>query len=118
MPKLRVGDINLHSSDSGHFEHLQNELHDVLSEWHVHYYFISEAPQKGDNEPVFTFLPDVFKEDETVKVSFLDHMDVPTSLFHMMNADMLVSTGSSFPHIAAMISPKVCKSILEWRCSF
>jgi len=82
-------------------------LTDLLGEWHVHYYFIAEAPEKSDGEPVFGFLPDMFPVNEMSRVSFINHMDVQTALFHMMNADMLVTTGSSFPYIAATISPKV-----------
>jgi hypothetical protein len=33
-------------------------------------------------------------------------MDIKSTLYHLMDADMLVSTGSSFPYMAALLSPK------------
>lgn len=33
-------------------------------------------------------------------------MDVRSTLYHFMDADMLVLTGSSFPYMAALLTPK------------
>jgi len=33
-------------------------------------------------------------------------MDVRSTLYHFMDADMLVLTGSSFPYMAALVTPK------------
>lgn len=39
-------------------------------------------------------------------MTFLNTLSVDASLLHMMNADMLVTTGSSFPYLALTVSPK------------
>lgn len=106
--QLRTGDINLHNSDSAFFARLKAQLDAILERYHVHYTLLAEAPEKEDG-PAFDFLADIFREDvgSKTKVSFANTLDVPTSLLHMMNADMLITTGSSFPYIAATLSPKV-----------
>lgn len=39
-------------------------------------------------------------------MTYLNTLGVDASLLHMMNADMLVTTGSSFPYLALTVSPK------------
>lgn len=98
--------MTLHSNDPGYFVRIKAQLDVVLSRYSVHYFFFAEAPGKG-KEPVFEFLKDIFAENDRIQVSHMNTVDVETTLFHMMNADMLVTTGSSFPYIAATLSPKV-----------
>ena len=71
----------------------------------VHYYFFAELPGRG-KAPSIDFLPDIFEKGDKskIRVSYINEMDVKSSLFHLMNADMLVTTGSSFPYIAATLS--------------
>lgn len=38
---------------------------------------------------------------------FHNDLGVKETIFHLMNADMLVTTGSSFPMVALALSPKV-----------
>ena len=103
----------------------------------VHYYFFAEtldtnatSPQWrgtvfGEPPKAFAFLSGVFGDDSTVgnydagrrphvalsgspqRVSFINNLDVKATIYHQMNADMVVTTGSSFPLVALTVSPKV-----------
>jgi hypothetical protein len=44
-------------------------------------------------------------------------MDVKDTLYHHMNADMVIATGSSFPLVAVTVSSKVRGDFIsvEWR---
>ena len=44
--------------------------------------------------------------NQRIRVSYHGRMDVRSTLYHFMDADMLVATGSSFPYMAALLSPK------------
>lgn len=103
--QLRVGDIVLHGDSVMYFEKLKQQLDLVLTDFPVHYYFIAERP--GLVGQPFPFLNGIFATPEASRVTYLNDLDVKTSLFHMMNADMLITTGSSFPLIASTISAKV-----------
>jgi hypothetical protein len=104
---IRTGDIRLHGGAPAYFQRLREQLDNYLAGFEVHYVIIAEAPDKGDS-PAFDFIGDIFvNEPPRVRVSHLNQMTVLESLFHMMNADMLVTTGSSFPYIAVTVSPKV-----------
>jgi hypothetical protein len=103
---IRTGDITLHQEHQPLFRRMKEQVDVILRDHFIHYVFIAEAPEKGD-QPAFGFLTDIFLEDVRTQVSYMNKMDVPTALIYMMNADMLVTTGSSFPYIAATISPKV-----------
>ena len=98
----------------------------------MHYYFFAEAPSNatepqwhgnifGQPPGKFEFLTDVFRESAQkmnghdgdsarphgYRVSFINDFDVKTTVYHQMNADILVATGSSFPLVAPTVSPKV-----------
>lgn len=81
----------------------------LASEGGTHVYFLSDGGRgkEGDLPPAgYDFLPSLFSGDG-LRVSFvLRRMDARSALFHMMNADMLVMTGSSFPYVAALFSYK------------
>lgn len=100
------------------FGRLKSQLDVVLKEFRVHYYFFVEVPEEEsgihDDQVApsdFPFLGDIFgapsESNRPERVSFIKNMDVKATLYHQMNADMLVTTGSSFPLLAATISPKV-----------
>lgn len=130
---LRVGDMVLHGANAfsnpflqrypalhGHnasgfayYSTMKRELDQVLSEFdRIHYIFIDEEPEAGEAGPPqeLAFLSQIFRsEDEggrSVRVSYLNDLDPRESLYHMMNGDMLISPGSSFPAIAATLSSK------------
>lgn len=119
--QLRLGDVVLLAGEEGQrfFTQLKNDLDLVLTFSPVHYYFFAEAPTNDTNgavdmpPPSFSFLTEIFfnhNGSTTVppqRVSFLKHMGVKSTILHQMNADMVVTTGSSFPLIAVTISPKV-----------
>lgn len=103
---IRRGDITLNGSQA-YFARLKAQVDAVLADFPaVHYYFISEASDLGEGQPPFPFLGSIFPPNDRIKATYLNHLDPQASLLHMMNADMLVTTGSSFPYIAATISPK------------
>lgn len=108
---VRRGDITLHGMGpeaTAYFTTLKSQIDQVLRDFPtVHYYFITEGPELQANQAPFACLPSIFQEsDDSVKTTYLNHLDPQSSLLHMMNADMLVTTGSSFPYIAATVSPK------------
>ena len=115
--QLRVGDITLLGGDAGanFFRNLKSQLDIVLDHFPVHYYFFAEEPQAGTNPPAsFFFLQDIFgsssdnsSAEPRQRVSYINNLDVKGSIHHQMNADMLITTGSSFALVAATISPKV-----------
>lgn len=113
---FRQRDPALHGHDASGFAYcstMKRELDQVLSEFdRIHYIFIDEEPEAGEAGPPqeLAFLSQIFRsEDEggrSVRVSYLNDLDPRESLYHMMNGDMLISPGSSFPAIAATLSPK------------
>lgn len=101
------------------FTQLKAQLDVVLKDFRVHFHFFAEVPEREsntDNDGVppatFAFLDQIFSNDGGEKrperVSYIKNMDVKGTLYHQMNADMIVTTGSSFPLLAATVSPKVC----------
>lgn len=70
----------------------------------------------GEPPSSFVFLRDIFQQRPDPKavpnakpqrVSFVNNLDVRAAVYHQMNADMVVTTGSSFPMVAVTVSPKV-----------
>lgn len=107
------------------FGRLKSQLNVVLKDFRVHYYFFVEVPKNerhiNDDQVAprdFPFLGDIFGASSenftrSERVSFIKNMDVKATLYHQMNADMLVTTGSSFPLLAATVSPKVRLSLQQ-----
>ena len=102
------------------FTRLKNQLDVVLKDFRVHYHFFAEGPSNESSihddqaaPKAFAFLDDVFavrmQDLQLQRVTYVKNMDVRATLYHHMNADMIVTTGSSFPLLAATISPKVCR---------
>ena len=97
------------------FARLKSQLDVVLQNFRVHYYFFAEVPQKKSSShdeqaapEAFGFLNDIFlAHRHDLRASYIKNMDVRRTLFQHMNADMIITTGSSFPLLAATISPKV-----------
>lgn len=100
------------------FTRLKEQLDVVLKDFRVHFHFFAEVPRDESSihddqvaPKAFTFLNDVFavrKQDlRPQRTSYIKNMDVRATLYHNMNADMIITTGSSFPLLAATISPKV-----------
>ena len=117
-----MGDVVLFDGDQGKkfFTRLKSELDTMLTFSPVHYFFFAEAPDhKKINDclfppPGFSFLADIFGRrshgNESAfpeRISFIKHMDVKDTLYHHMNADMVIATGSSFPLVAVTVSSKV-----------
>lgn len=112
------------------FQRLKAQLDTVLStHFPVHFFFFAEAPDSGSVQPAwnrnvygeppsaFAFLKEVFgQEGERTngtsryphRVSFINDLNVKATIYHQMNADMVITTGSSFPLVALTVSPKVC----------
>jgi len=121
--QLRVGDLVLLDGDQGKgfFSRLKSQLDTVLTFSPVHYFFFAEAPNdESVNELLvppagFDFLANIFgnrshqKEGASShRMSYIKHMGVKETLYHHMNADMVIATGSSFPLVAVTVSSKVC----------
>jgi len=120
-----VGDVVLFDGDQGKtfFTRLKAQLDTVLTFAPVHYFFFAETPDhKEVNEnvappPGFSFLADIFENESAFpeRISFIKHMDVKDTLYHHMNADMVIVTGSSFPLVALTVSSKVCGDFARCR---
>lgn len=77
---------------------------------------LSPTPQTnavfGEAPQAFAFLRDIFQQPPDLpihkpqRVSFVNDLGVPATVLHQMNADMVVTTGSSFPLVAVTASPK------------
>ena len=104
---IRRGDINL-NANKAYFAKLKAQVDEVLEDFPtVHYYFVTEGLGLEEGQPPFDFLAQIFPaDDDRTKTTYLNHLDPQASLLHMMNADLLVTTGSSFPYLAATVSPK------------
>ena len=112
----------LRDGDQGQifFAKLKSQLDTILTFAPVHYFFFAEAPndEEVNNRlvppPGFAFLADMFSrrthENDGIspqQVSFIKQMGVKDTLYHHMNADMVIATGSSFPLVAVTVSSKV-----------
>jgi hypothetical protein len=99
-----VGDIK-YAASPAFLQNVKSSLDILLQDEHMHSYFIAEDPKAGDKQPPkgFEYFSKTFKGTQ---VTFMNRLDVRSSLYHMMNADMLVMTGSGFPYIAAVTSWK------------
>jgi len=104
---LRAGDLVL-PYDADFLKNMKLQLEHLLKGFDYHYYFIAESPKSDAANAYpegFDYLKDVFPLNDS-RTTFFNHLDVFSSLYHMMNADMLVMTGSGFPYIAAAASWK------------
>ena len=74
----------------------------------------------GEPPPAYVFLKEIFAKPPLLadalpqRVSFVNDLDVKTTMYHQMNCDMMVTTGSSFPLVAATVSPKVRGDGSRW----
>lgn len=112
-----MGDISFHGDDKEigrkYYTKIAEQLTVALNDFRVHYHVFAEDPFAGIG-PVaqFDYLPEVFDAANSwkggdYKISFHNAMDAKTTLYHMMNADMIVSGGSQFPVVAATLAMKV-----------
>jgi hypothetical protein len=101
---IRVGDL-CYPASPAFLQNVKSSLDILLQDEHVHYYFIAEDPKAGDRQAPKGF-EYILKTFNGTQFTFLNNLDVRSSLYHMMNADMLIMTGSGFPYIAAVTSWK------------
>eukprot|EP00952_Eustigmatos_sp_NYUAD-ZCMA_P009570 39512-Eustigmatos_ZCMA.PRE.2 len=80
----------------------QGELNEILRGFTVTYHFFAESPDSGNNPPPgFEFLSKFFPN--AVYHTSMPPMD---TILHMMSADMLITSGSSFSFVPASVSYK------------
>lgn len=73
----------------------------------VHHYFFAEDEQHPHTPPdAFAFLAEPGLFGVQANVTFVGTMRPEPTVYHLMNADALVTTGSSFPIVAAVASWK------------
>jgi hypothetical protein len=106
---IRTGDIRLHVDNTGYFINMiESTAIAHLSHMPVHVYYIGQFGNVSDNT-------NTMKESPTADWSFLNQLhantsfynpDEQTALHHFIQADMTISTGSSFPLIAVALSDK------------
>ena len=118
---MRTGDITLLDEEKGgreFFSGLKVQLDVVLRTFPVHYYFYANSPNTTSADfsaptPRFEFLSEIFTNRDAAdgdllpqRISFMNNVDMKTTVYHQMNADMIVTTGSSFALVAPTLSTK------------
>jgi hypothetical protein len=97
---LRQGDIVLNANEE-HFDRLASQIASVLHQAPpipFHFYFIGETNITKD----FPFLPALCERHFHGNCSNL-HVDVRDALLTMVGSDVLITSGSSFANLAAML---------------
>jgi hypothetical protein len=120
---IRASDISLHANDATFFSTLFTSVQRAASSAKVqctHWFFFGDkgvAHRVGDTPPTgFEFLKSIIPG-----ARFVSSSRPEVDLYHFSLADVLIGTGSSFPHTAAIVSapsliyiehpPKEVKSI-------
>ena len=99
---IRVGDTSFHKGDSTFFARVVNVLNTALDDLSVRHYVLYDGNETLDRNK----LPERFEFLDAILKTY-DALPTATSLiaFHYMeSADMLVSTGSSFPEVPMLSS--------------
>lgn len=97
---VRQGDLVLNANKE-HFERLASQIATVLyrvRELPVHFFIMGESNITRD----FPFLPGLCEHYFQGNCSYL-HLDVRDTLYHMVESDVLITSGSSFPVFAALL---------------
>lgn len=100
---LRLGDIVLNSNKE-HFVQLALQLATLLQKANnlpVHIFFLGQDNVLGS----FPFLPEICKDLFQGNCSY-PIMGVKETLYYMVESDVLITSGSSFPAIAALLRTK------------
>jgi hypothetical protein len=85
-----------------HVHRTKEELDVILAGFKVAYHFFAESPDTGNHPPPgFEFLDKLFPG-----ATYHTSMPPRETLEHMMSADMLITSGSSFSFVAASVSYK------------
>jgi hypothetical protein len=100
---VRTGDIELHKDEPEFFRALYRYVDYATQDLdiHVHYYVFAEC--KICPPPGFEFLREILPTESTDYVSDMNPED---TMYHFVNANILIETGSSFPSMAKIASPK------------
>lgn len=96
---LRTGDKKLHGKDVRFFKTVLMQVSSALEGFPVRHYFFYEGHRLPHE---FEFLKDLGVPNAT----FVSGMDPGETMFHFVNANMLVGTGSSFAITAQLVSWK------------
>mmetsp|Transcript_35231 Transcript_35231/g.83560 ORF Transcript_35231/g.83560 Transcript_35231/m.83560 type:complete len:283 (-) Transcript_35231:1611-2459(-) len=98
---LRVGDIKLHQGDQQYYYNLFNVIQVLLQDTRWHIFFLFESKELRPHPPRgYEFL------NNLDNVTFYPNKDVLFTLFHMINSDLLITSGSSLASFAALIAMK------------
>jgi hypothetical protein len=98
---LRVGDITLLKGSCSFFERVHEQIMIVTQGLPTHIYFFFKLNVAEDRPPPgYQFLS---KFNNT---SFINNIDEASTIHHFLNADMLVTSGSSFTAIVSAITTK------------
>ena len=95
--------LSLCSSLPPFIRRIKDQLDIILRDYDYHIHFFAEFRDMQPDEyiPGHNFIPKIFPES-----SMQYHLDVPATMMHFMNADMLITTGSSFAFMPASLSYK------------
>jgi len=110
---LRVGDITVHADKRHLFQQVYDHLtNDVLPGLDVHHYVFFDARAQVNGPPqAFQFLADIIKSD----VTWVGDTDPALTVYHFINADLLVGSGSSFSAIANLVAVKPVILQFPWK---
>lgn len=85
---IRVGDINLQLGKVDYFLHIAAQLEQLLEGFDYRIYFFAEDPFAIDRPPRgYEFL------SQLPQAVFINQMPVDLTLFHFLNADMVITSG-------------------------
>jgi len=110
---LRVGDHTIHTDKQHLFKRVYDHLtNDILPGLDVHYYVFYEANAPVNGPPKeYQFLGDMIK----LNVTWIGDTDPALTVYHFINADLLVGTGSSFSAIANLVAVKPVILQFPWK---
>jgi len=103
---IRTGDTNL-PKDPAFLKNIKLQLDTLLKGYRCHYYIIAENPKATKENPYppgAEYLRDIFNDD--TPVTFLNDLDPKSTLFHLMNGDMMILSGSGMAEVAATLAWK------------
>lgn len=102
---IRIGDWVVHSGETQHYERVKTVLDEALQGHRTHWYFFSYQDNANPNRPPkdFEFLADMFGPN----VTFVNNVDTADTHLLLIEADVLVGSGSGMVTLPAIYSSGV-----------
>ena len=102
---LRIGDKTLHGNDRKHYDNISHLLKTVLKNIPHIFFFVFECPSCNGNPPSsFNYLKEICENEEC---HFIGNSTVLETFNMMVQATILITSGSSFADAAAMLTKNI-----------